>query len=226
MLGQEGAASGDASLPLKGTGAALHILETQVEVSSHLDRGTFMSWGLRSLCYSIAAPLCLQRVAFSFYSLPQTQNASNTGYRPAKIQTGLSWRKFPILLKVLFLQEPYTFFFFKYKNGGGRWRFFFFSFLVNVLCSVTAIKSSENTISFEKKKLKALLQTKLWKKGGLGGWKGPTMVRRKGFMLMRLMPFVSQASTSSLRAISGCTERLREPQSTPTPPFPAQRRIW
>lgn len=179
----------------------------------------------------VFATASLHLFAFSELPFPSThflkpRMLQTQGTDLLKFRLAFPEENFPSCWKSYFCKNHILFFFLSTRMGEGDEGFFFFSFLVNVLCSVTAIKSSENTISFEKKKLKALLQTKLWKKGGLGGWKGPTMVRRKGFMLMRLMPFVSQASTSSLRAISGCTERLREPQSTPTPPFPAQRRIW
>lgn len=58
---------------------------------------------------------------------------------------------------------------------------FFFSFLVNVLCSVTAIKSSENTISFEKKKTKSFITNQALKKGGIRRLKGSHNGKKKRF---------------------------------------------
>lgn len=59
-----------------------------------------------------------KQVTFSFYLLPPTQNPSNTEAKAVKIQTDLSRRKFLILIKGLFLQEPYIFLFSTSKGGG------------------------------------------------------------------------------------------------------------
>lgn len=147
-----------------GTGAAPVYPGVSSLGIPHLDSGPVAS----------SCPLCsqslLQHLRTSFFKLEafplrptsQAQNASNIEHGSVKIQTSLSWKKIFHLDKRLISARSVYFSFLSTRKGGGWYiYYYYYYFLVNVLSEKMLLKSSENTISFEKKKLKALLQTKL-----------------------------------------------------------------
>lgn len=92
------------------------------------------------------------QVTFPFYSLAQTQTSWNTEHRPAAMQIRLSKKNISQFHPRLIPARTIYFFLSTRKKKAGRGAVTKILFLVNVLCSVAAIKPSENTISFEKKK--------------------------------------------------------------------------
>lgn len=131
-------------------------------VSSCFDSKTSVTSGCPVLCrhYYNTAFLSPNKLPFPSTHFPKPRMPPQT-WSTDLLKSRLTFpeENFPSWWKAYFCRNHIPFFL-KYKKRGTMTKIFF----VTVLCSVTAIKSSENTISFEKKKpLKALLQTKLWK---------------------------------------------------------------